>query len=55
MIFKPYLKPLAKYKVKELEQIATDLSISLKDNQGKKKLKKQLYDEINLKHFTQDI
>ena len=55
MIFKPYLKPLAKYKVKELEQIANELSISLKDNQGKKKLKKQLYDEINLKHFTQDI
>ena len=55
MIFKSYLKPIGKYKVKELEQIANNLDISFKDSQGKKKLKKQLYDEINLKHLTQDI
>ena len=54
-IYKPFLKPLSKYKVKELEVIANEYSISLTNENGKKKLKKQLYDDINLKHYTQDI
>ena len=31
------------------------LDISIKSEKGKKKLKKDIYNEINLKHFTQDI
>lgn len=54
-IYKPFLMPLSKYKVKELEDIAKKYSISLTNENGKKKLKKQLYDNINLKHYTQDI
>ena len=55
MIFKPYLDKLNKYKVKDLESIAEEFNIPLKDGNGKKKLKKKIYDEINLKYFTQDI
>ncbi len=54
-IFKPYLKNINKYKIKELEEIANELNISMKGENGKKKLKKDIYNEINLKHFTQDI
>ena len=53
-IFRPYLQPLSKYKVKDLEEEASKHDISLINN-GKKKIKKQLYDDINLKHFCQDI
>ena len=54
-IYKPYLMPITKYKVKDLEEIAKDEDISLNGTTGKKKLKKHLYDDINLKHYTQDI
>jgi len=54
-IYKPYLMPITKYKLKDLEEIAKDEDISLNGTTGKKKLKKQLYDDINLKHYTQDI
>lgn len=55
MIYKPYLDSLSKYKVKELEDLANNFNISLTTQVGKKKLKKDLYDEINLKHYIQDI
>ena len=51
MIFKPYLKSLSSYKVKELEQLCINKGIDLFKN-NKKKLKKQLYDEINLLHLN---
>ena len=54
-IYKPYLMSLTKYKLKDLEEIAKEEDISLNGTTGKKKLKKQLYDDINLKHYTQDI
>ena len=55
LIYKPYLMPITKYKLKELEEIAKEDDISLEGNTGKKKLKKQLYEDINLKHYIQDI
>ena len=54
-IYKPYLMPITKYKLKDLEEIAKDNDIQLGNETGKKKLKKQLYEEINLKHYIQDI
>ena len=54
-IFQPFLKPLAKYKLSDLEGIAEEDGVSLVTGSGKKKLKKQLYDDINLKHYIQDI
>ena len=51
MIYKPYLLNISKYKVLELEKIAEENNISLVNNNGKKKLKKELYNEINLKYF----
>ena len=55
MIYKPYLDSLSKYKLKELEDLANNFNISLTTQAGKKKLKKDLYDEINLKQYIQDI
>ena len=54
MIYKLYLKPLSKYKLNELHEIAKELNIQLKTN-GKNKLKKVLYDEINLKKLVEYI
>ena len=54
-IYKPYLMPITKYKLKDLEEIAKEKEIPLNGTTGKKKLKKQLYDDINLKHYIQDI
>lgn len=55
MIYKPYLDSLSKYKLKELEDLAKNFDIPLTTQAGKKKLKKDLYDEINLKQYIQDI
>ena len=46
-IYKKYLQPISKYKSPELIQIAKDMDIPL-DKGGKKKVKKELYDDINL-------
>lgn len=54
-IYKPFLLAFSKYKAKELEVIAGQEGIALVNEEGKKKIKKQLYDEINLKHYIQDI
>ena len=55
LIYKPYLSSLSKYKVGDLETIAKENEIDLKNSKGKKKTKKELYDSINLKYFKQDI
>ena len=54
-IYKPFLDSLSKYKIKQLEEIAVGMNIELQSSNGKKKLKKDLYDDINLKHYIQDI
>ena len=54
-IYKPYLKPITKYKLSDLEEISNGFNLPLVNTNGKKKLKKQLYEDINLKHYIQDI
>lgn len=49
--YKPYLAPLGKYKVSELTEIAMNINLPITVN-GKKKVKKQLYDEINLYYLN---
>tara|TARA_B100000902_G_C27281531_1_gene902058 strand:- start:635 stop:1318 length:684 start_codon:yes stop_codon:yes gene_type:complete len=49
-IMKPYLQNISKYKLTELQEIANEMNILIQTN-GKNKLKKKLYDEINLKHY----
>ena len=46
-IYNLYLKSISNYKADELINIANELNIDLNKN-GKKKIKKELYDEINL-------
>ena len=45
-IYKPYLQPISKYKITELQTIAKEIQVSV-DALGKRKPKKQLYDDIN--------
>ena len=47
-IYKLFLKPFSNYKLDDLRKIAEELNIDLKKN-NKKKIKKELYNEINLK------
>ena len=47
-IYNTYLKTISNYKADDLVNIANELSISLTKVGGKKKNKKELYDEINL-------
>ena len=54
-ILQPYLENISKYKIKDLEKISLEKDISLIKDNGKKKIKKELYDDINLKHYIQDI
>ena len=46
-IYKKYLNPYSKYKSPELIEIAKEMNLPLVNN-GKKKVKKELYDDINL-------
>ena len=46
-IYKKYLKAISHYKMEDLIKIAEELNIDIKKN-GKKKIKKVLYDDINL-------
>ena len=55
IIYKPYLGSISKYKMIDLEKICNEMEISLMNDNGKKKLKKQLYDNVNLKHIKEDI
>ena len=54
-IYKPHLGSISKYKLHDLENICNGLNIDLKKKNGKKKLKKELYHNINLKHLKEDI
>ena len=45
-IYKKYLNPYSKYKLPELIEIAKEMNLPL-DKGGKKKLKKELYNDIN--------
>ena len=46
MIYNTFLKPISNYKLDEIVNIAKENNINLLNN-GKKKNKKTLYDEIN--------
>lgn len=50
-IYQKQLESIGKYKISDLQTIATDLKIHCKKN-GKNKTKQILYDEINLFHFN---
>ena len=45
------LQPIGKYKVTELVELANKINLPLEEN-GKKKIKKQLYDDINLYYLN---
>lgn len=47
-IYNTYLKAISNYKADDLITIANELNIGLTKEGGKKKTKKELYDEINL-------
>lgn len=51
MIFKSDMLPLSKYKVKQLEDMCNENNIDILQD-GKKKLKKQLYDELTIHMMT---
>ena len=55
MIHSSFLEALSKYKLSDLVTIAEKEGISMIDSKGKKKIKKVIFDEINLKHYIQDI
>ncbi len=50
-VYNTYLKAISNYKADDLTNIANELNISLNKNNGKKKTKKELYDEINYKYI----
>jgi len=52
-IYQVPLKALHNYKVAELETLATEMKIELRTLDDKKKRKKELYDELNLKYIQQ--
>jgi len=54
MIYQSSLKTIGNYKINELKEMASELNLSLKEN-GKSKLKKELYEEINLKILNNTI
>ena len=51
MIYKSKMSPISKYKVKELEDMCKENDIEIMCN-GKRKLKKELYDELSLHQIT---
>ena len=50
LIFKSTMLPISKYKVKDLEDMCVKLNLETYTN-GKKKLKKELYDQLSLHCF----
>ena len=54
-IYKPFLGSISKYKMSDLEKMCKEMDISITKENGKKKLKKELYDNLNLKHLNLDI
>ncbi len=53
-IYDNYLSAISKYKLPELVEIAKEINISL-EKDGKKKIKKELYNEINLYYLNKGI
>lgn len=51
IIWKPGYFPINKYKLEELKDLCEKSGISLINESGKKKLKKQLYDDLNLNYY----
>ena len=51
-IYQLDLEPIGKYKVTELVEIANKVNLPIEEN-GKKKVKKQLYDELYLYYLNQ--
>ena len=47
-VYNQYLKSISNYKLPDLVEEANECGVSLTKNTGKKKTKKELYDEINL-------
>ena len=54
-IYKPYLGSISKYKMSDLEKMCKEMDVCMVKENGKKKLKKELYDNLNLKHLKLDI
>ena len=55
-IYKPFLGSISKYKMSDLEKMCKEMDISMvQKKMEKKKLKKELYDNLNLKHLNLDI
>ena len=50
-IYNKYLDPISKYKATDIVDLAKEVGISL-ESKGRKKIKKVLYDEINLYHLN---
>lgn len=50
-VYNLFLESFSKYKIGDLIHIAVKNNISLVDENGKKKVKKQLYDDINYKYL----
>ena len=48
MIYNLYLNPISKYKINDLIKICNDNDIKVVNENGKKLLKKELYDKINI-------
>uniref|UniRef100_A0A6C0C4E5 Uncharacterized protein n=1 Tax=viral metagenome TaxID=1070528 RepID=A0A6C0C4E5_9ZZZZ len=48
IIYEPYLKAFSHYKLPDLIEIAEEYSMNILKENGKKKSKRELYDEINL-------
>ena len=51
-IYQLDLEPIGKYKVSELVELANKVNLPIEEN-GKKKVKKQLYDELYLYYLNQ--
>ena len=47
-VYNSYLKTISNYKLDDLVNIANECNMSLTNEKGKKKTKKELYEEINL-------
>ena len=53
MIYKPYLQAISKYKLADLQDMCNEVGLSTSLN-GKNKLKKELYDNINQYYVQKD-
>jgi len=52
-IYRSPMKGINTYKVADLETLATEMDLELRTTDNKKKRKKELYDELNLKYIQQ--